>query len=112
MLHPQRSLFIIQAKSNLRARRTVSRPVDKTVDLISDHTVRLTGPKSKTIYPESFRRVRYYDREHNRRLAFLTNNVHIFRPNVSLQPTFQEGRENESAFAVYGMTSTWLDIKF
>jgi transposase len=47
------------------------------MDLISDHTVRLTGPKSKIIYPESFRRVRYYDREHDRRLAFLTNNFHL-----------------------------------
>lgn len=76
-LHQQRAFFIIRAKSNLQARRTVSRPVDKTMDLISDHTVRLTGPKSKIIYPESFRRVRYYDREHDRRLAFLTNNFHL-----------------------------------
>jgi hypothetical protein len=76
-LHQHRAFFIIRAKSNLQARRTVSRPVDKTVDLISDHTVVLTGPKSKVLYPEHLRRVRYYDRENDRRLAFVTNNFHL-----------------------------------
>jgi transposase len=51
--------------------------VDKTVDLICDQTVLLTGPKSKIIYPESLRWVRFYDRENNRHLVFLTNNFHL-----------------------------------
>jgi len=76
-IHQQRAFFIIRARSNLQSRRTVSRPVDKTVDLICDQTVRLTGSKSKRLYPESLRRVRFYDRENNRRLAFLTNNFHL-----------------------------------
>ena len=76
-IHQQRAFFIIRARSNLQSRRTISRPVDKTVDLICDQTVRLTGSKSKRLYPESLRRVRFYDRENNRRLAFLTNNFHL-----------------------------------
>jgi len=77
LIHQQRAFFIIRAKSNLQSRRTVSRPVDKTIDLICDQTVRLTGPKSRVIYPESLRRVRFYDRENDRRLVFLTNNFHL-----------------------------------
>jgi hypothetical protein len=76
-IHQQRAFFIIRARSNLQSRRTVSRPVDKTVDLICDQTVRLTGPKSKFLYPESLRRIRFYDRENDRPLIFLTNNFHL-----------------------------------
>lgn len=76
-LHQQRAFFIIRAKTNLQSRRTVSRPVDKTVDLISDHTVTLIGKKSRIAYPESLRRVRFYDRENDRYLVFLTNNFFL-----------------------------------
>ncbi len=73
-LHQHRVFFVIRAKSNLQSRRVYSRAVDKTMDLISDQTILLTGPKSKTEYPEHLRRVRFYDRENDRRLTFLTNN--------------------------------------
>lgn len=73
-LHQHHVFFVIRAKSNLRSRRIYSRAVDKTMDLISDQTIVLTGPKSKIDYPEHFRRVRFYDRENARYLTFLTNN--------------------------------------
>ena len=73
-LHQHRAFFVIRAKSNLQSRRIFSRPVDKTMDLTSDQTIVLTGPKSKTDYPEPLRRVRFYDRENDRHLTFLTNN--------------------------------------
>ena len=73
-LHQHRAFFVIRAKSNLQSRRIYSRAVDKTLDLISDQTIALTGTKSKTGYPEHLRRVRFYDRENGRHLTFLTNN--------------------------------------
>jgi hypothetical protein len=73
-LHQHRAFFVIRAKSNLQSRRIYSRAVDKTMDLISDQTIALTGTKSKTGYPEHLRRVRFYDRENGRHLTFLTNN--------------------------------------
>ena len=73
-LDQHRAFFVIRAKSNLQSRRIYSRAVDKTMDLISDQTIALTGPKSKTGYPEHLRRVRFYDRENGRLLIFLTNN--------------------------------------
>jgi len=73
-LHQHRAFFVIRAKSNLQSRRIYSRAVDKTMDLLSDQTITLTGPKSKTGYPEHLRRVRFYDLENGRHLTFLTNN--------------------------------------
>jgi hypothetical protein len=73
-LHQYRVFFVIRAKSNLQSRRISSRPVDKTMDLTSDQTIVLTGPKSKADYPDPLRRVRFYDRENDRHLTFLTNN--------------------------------------
>jgi hypothetical protein len=76
-LHQGRAFFVTRAKSNLQSRRLRSRAVDKTMDLISDQTIVLTGPKSKTEYPEPLRRVRFYDRENDRHLIFLTNIFHL-----------------------------------
>ena len=73
-LHQGRTFFVTRAKSNLQSRRLRSRAVDKTMDLTSDQTIVLTDPKSKTKYPEPLRRVRFYDRENDRHLIFLTNN--------------------------------------
>jgi hypothetical protein len=64
---------MVWAKSNLQSRRIKSRSVDKTMDLTSDQTIVLTGPKSKMDYPEPLRRVRFYDRENDRYFTFLTN---------------------------------------
>ena len=73
-LHQGRTFFVTRAKSNLQSRRLRSRAVDKTMDLTSDQTIVLTGLKSKIEYPEPLRRVRFYDRENDRHLIFLTNN--------------------------------------
>jgi hypothetical protein len=73
-LHEHRAFFVIRSKSNIQSRRIYSRPVDKTTDLISDQTTALTGLKSQIDYPEHLRRVRFYDRENDHRLTFLTNN--------------------------------------
>jgi len=73
-LHRHNVFFIIRAKSNLQSRRISSRPVNKTMDLTSDHMITLTGPQSKIDYPEHLRWVRFYDRENDRHLIFLTNN--------------------------------------
>ena len=73
-LHEDRAFFVIRSKSNIRTRRLYSRPVDRTTDLISDQTIALAKPKAHLDYPEHLRRVRFYDRENDRRLTFLTNN--------------------------------------
>jgi hypothetical protein len=71
-LHQSQAFFVIRAKSNLRSRRICSRTVDKTMDLTSDQTIVLTGPKSKTDYPEHLRRVQFYDRENKWKREFMS----------------------------------------
>ena len=72
-LHQAQSFFVIRAKSNLRACRLYSHPVDKTTGLQCDQTIRLTGPLTAQNYPDHLRRVRYVDPKTHKRLVFLTN---------------------------------------
>jgi len=67
------AFFVTRAKTNLRAARVYSHPVDRTTGLRSDHTVRLAGYYSHAGYPVHLRRVRFYDAERARSFIFLTN---------------------------------------
>ncbi len=73
-LHQQQAFFVIRAKNNMIFSRSASRPVNKNHGLLSDQTIRLSGPKSSTYYPEPMRRIHYVDVELNKRFFFLTNN--------------------------------------
>jgi len=66
--------FIIRARSNIKFRRIYSHPVDKSTGLKCDQTISLTGIDTPKYYPETLRRVRFFDRENNNNLTFLTNN--------------------------------------
>lgn len=74
LVHQSQAFFVIRAKSNLQCRRLYSRPVDKATNLVSDQTVVLTGFYSNDAFPDKLRRVRFYDRENDRYLIFLSNN--------------------------------------
>ena len=76
-IHQQQSFFVIRAKNNLAFSRRASHPVNKNRGLRSDHTIRLTGPKSLQYYPELLRRIHYVDTKLDRRFLFLTNNFSI-----------------------------------
>ncbi len=65
--------FIIRARSNIKFRRIYSHPVNKHTGLKCDQTIALTGVDSPKYYPEKLRRVRFFDRENNNHLTFLTN---------------------------------------
>jgi hypothetical protein len=72
--HQGRAFFVVRAKSNLKAQRRYSRPVDRSTGLRSDHTVRLTGKFSCTDFPEPLRRVRIKDLSTGKSVVLLTNN--------------------------------------
>jgi len=69
--------FIIRAKKNLAYYRKCSHPVDKSTGLRSDQTIKLTGPKTSTLYPIPLRRITFRDDEQNRTFIFLTNNFQL-----------------------------------
>ena len=73
-LHQGLAFFVIRAKSNLQCRRLYSRPVDKSLGLRCDQTVRLTGFYAARDYPEKLRRVKYHDLKTDKTFVFLTNN--------------------------------------
>jgi IS4 transposase len=72
-----KAFFVTRAKSNLDFLRRDHRPVDHSTGLRSDTTIVLAGPSTSLFYPEPFRRVGFYDVEHQRKLVFLTNNFEL-----------------------------------
>jgi len=68
------SFFITRAKSNLKARRRYSRPVDRSTGLVCDQTVFLTGFYSRQGFNRPLRRIKFNDPQTGKRLVFLTNN--------------------------------------
>lgn len=73
-LHSAGSFFVTRGKSNLKAQRRYSRPVDRSTGLICDQTVLLTGFYSSQNFETPLRRIRFNDPKTGKRLVFLTNN--------------------------------------
>jgi len=74
-MHQSGAFFVTRAKSNIRARRVYSTPVDKTTGLICDQSIKLCGVNSLRAYPEHLRRVRFKDPTTGKTPVFLTNNT-------------------------------------
>jgi len=72
--HEAGSFFVTRAKSNLKAQRRYSHPVDRSTGLICDQTVTLTVFYSRQGFEAPLRRVRFKDPETGKKLVFLTNN--------------------------------------
>src|SRR6202158_2893744 len=68
------AFFVVRTKSNVVLQRRYSHPVDKSTGVRSDQTVVLTSLESASAYPDTVRRVSYFDAETGKRLKFLTNN--------------------------------------
>lgn len=76
-MHQAQAFFVIRAKSNTKLRRTASRPVDKTTALRCDQNVLLASKNAANDYPQTLRRVVFYDETNDKRLIFLTNNFEL-----------------------------------
>src|SRR6267154_1443879 len=71
------AFFVVRTKENILLDRRYSHPVDKSTGVRSDHTVILTTIESATAYPDTLRRISYFDVETKQRLKFLTNNFSL-----------------------------------
>ena len=76
-IHKQGAFFVVRAKDNLKCQRLYSQPKDKESGVRADQIITLVTQKSKKGYPERLRRVSFVDKERNKRLVFLTNNLEI-----------------------------------
>ena len=72
--HEAGSFFVTRGKSNLKAQRRYSHPVDRTTGLICDQTIALVGFYSRKGFDAPLRRIRFKDPETGKTLVFLTNN--------------------------------------
>jgi hypothetical protein len=68
------AFFVTRAKNNFDFRRLYSHPVDKTTSLKCDQIIVLSGFYPSKDYPEKLRRIKYFDKENQKNLTFLTNN--------------------------------------
>jgi transposase len=71
------AFFVTRAKSSFSFERIYSHPVDKSIGLICDQTIKLTVPATAKKYPDKIRRVKYRDPETDKVLVFLTNNFEL-----------------------------------
>ena len=74
-IHESGAFFVTRAKRNFRFKRIYSRNVDKSTGVQCDQIVVPENFYAKRDYPSKLRRIRYYDKEHNTRLVFLTNSL-------------------------------------
>ena len=106
----QAAFFVTRSKKNMDYTRQSYRTVDKTTGLRSDQTIRLAGVKSSLQYPESLRRVSFYDAERDRRFVFLTNNfsltaqtiANLYRCRWQVELFFKWIKQNLKIKAFYG----------
>ncbi len=73
-MHQCLSFFVVREKHNFNFRRLYSREVDKTAGFKCDQTIKLTGFYTSKKYPDKLRRIKYYDKERDKTLVFITNN--------------------------------------
>jgi hypothetical protein len=123
-LAQQAAFFVIRAKTNQAYRRQQSHPIDKTTGLRSDQTIVLTGPVVAQKYPQSLRRVSFYDVEHARKLVFLTNNftlpalsiAQLYRCRWQIELFFKWIKQHLRIKAFYGnsdnavKTQVWIAV--
>jgi hypothetical protein len=94
--HEAGSFFVIRAKSNLKAQRRYSHPVDKTTGLLCDQTIVLTGFYSRQEFDTPLRRIKYRDPETAKRLVFLTN--HFRLPALTIAELYRQRWQIELFF--------------
>jgi hypothetical protein len=75
--HQAGSFFVTRAKSNTRLQRRYSHRVDRSIGLLCDQTVFLTGQYTPRTYQAPLRRIRFRDPQTNKTLTFLTNNFNL-----------------------------------
>jgi IS4 transposase len=76
-LNQAKAYFVIRAKKNTKYTRQYSQPVDKTTGVQCDQIGYFKGRQALKDYPESLRRVRYYDSTLKKRFVFLTNHMEL-----------------------------------
>ncbi len=73
-MHECLCYFVIREKHNFKYKRVYSNKVNKELGFKCDQIIKLTGFYSSQKYPEKLRRIKFYDKERDKSLVFITNN--------------------------------------
>ena len=124
-IHKAGAFFVTRAKENMKYE------VLETLDgfapdtgVRGDYLIRVTGNKSKRLYPEPMRMVVYYDTENDRELTFINNNTEIaaidvanlYRNRWQIEVFFKWMKQNLTIKKLWGhsqnavMTQLWVSI--
>ena len=76
-IHQSSAYFVVRAKDNLKFRRMYSNKVNKNNGVLLDQIGKLTGFYVSKDYPEKLRRIKFYDKETDNDLEFLSNSFDI-----------------------------------
>jgi hypothetical protein len=111
-LHQARATFVTRARKNLNFKRRSSRPVDRSTGILCDQVIVLGTWHSSGRYQEPLRRIRYHDRETDKRFTFLTNNFDLepttiaalYRQRWQIELFFKWIKQHLRIKAFYGTT--------
>ena len=76
-LHQAGATFVTRAKKKLKYHRVYSAAKDRELGIQADQTIALDGQRTRRVYPEHLRRIRYRDPASGKRLVFLTNRTDL-----------------------------------
>ncbi len=111
-IHQAGAFFVIRAKDNFRFGRLYSLPVDKTTGLQCEQIITTKNFYARRDYPEKLRRIRFFDKDNNRRLVLLTNNftlpaltiAELYRCRWQIELFFKWIKQHLRIKAFYGTT--------
>lgn len=76
-LHDHGVFFIVRAKAHLCFRVRQATKVDRTTGLRCDQRIRFARPQAVRAFPETLRRIRYFDDASAKSFVFLTNQLSL-----------------------------------
>ena len=112
-IHLAGAFFITRAKRRMDCRVRQRLPVEPEGPTQRDQLIRPRGPKSRRLYPDTLRRVRYIDPDTGKRLTFLTNHLTLdalsiallYRKRWKIELLFKWMKQHLHIKAFFGTTS-------
>ena len=83
-IHLHGAYFVTRSRKRLAFNRIESRKVKKKKGILCDQTINLTTFYPAAKYPIPLRRIRFYDKETEKRFVFLTNNFELKAEDIAL----------------------------
>jgi IS4 transposase len=85
LIHKIKAYFVVREKHAMKYKVIKDRGYNNAqTGIMADVEIRFNGQKTKKGYPETIRRVVYYEKKHNRTFVYYSNNMDISAENIAL----------------------------